>query len=70
MLRDLVGLDDVVPLLIGLDIPNHRFAIMEYGIEITADSVNNFVERFQKGDLQFRNISEHVLDTDNIVNNV
>ncbi|KAF2878989.1 hypothetical protein ILUMI_27171 [Ignelater luminosus] len=70
VLRDLIGLDDVVPLLIAVDIPNRRFAIMEYGIEITAESVNNFVEQFQKGDLQFRSISERVIESDNIVNNV
>lgn len=70
VLRDLIGLDDVVPLLIAVDIPNRRFAIMEYGIEITAESVNNFVEQFQKGDLQFRSISERAIESDNIVNNV
>ncbi|KAF5301096.1 hypothetical protein FQA39_LY10915 [Lamprigera yunnana] len=57
ILRDLIGLDDVVPLLVAIDIPNHRFAIMEYGLEITADSVINFVKQFEKGDLQFRSIS-------------
>lgn len=70
VLRDLIGLDDVVPLLVAVDIPNHRFAIMEYGIEITPDSVSHFVEEFQKGDLQFRSISERVLESDNIVANV
>ncbi|XP_031348077.1 nucleoredoxin-like [Photinus pyralis] len=70
ILRDLIGLDDVVPLLVAVDIPNHRFAIMDYGVEITADSVIKFVDRFEKADLQFRNISQRVLESDNIVNHV
>lgn len=57
ILRDLIGLDDVVPLLVGIDIPNRRFAVMEYGVEITVEAVNDFVEKFQKGDLKFINVA-------------
>lgn len=53
-----VGLDDVVPLLVAVDIPNRRFASMDYGVEITPDSVNDFVKKFQLNDLKFRVISE------------
>lgn len=31
---------------------------MDYGIEITPDSVNDFVRKFQLNDLKFRVISE------------
>ncbi|KAJ8977010.1 hypothetical protein NQ317_018381 [Molorchus minor] len=58
MVRDLVGLDDVMPLLVAIDLPNRRFAIMEYGVEITNESVNGFVTKFQKSDLKFINITE------------
>ncbi|XP_030747413.1 nucleoredoxin-like [Sitophilus oryzae] len=58
ILRDLIGLDDVVPLLVALDIPNRRFATMEYGIEITTESVNDFVRKFQDNDLEFKAIHD------------
>ncbi|CAH1132072.1 unnamed protein product [Ceutorhynchus assimilis] len=58
ILRDLTGLDDVVPLLVAIDLPNRRYATMEYGLEITTDSVNDFVRKFQKNDLKFKDISE------------
>lgn len=69
ILRDLVGLDDVVPLLIGIDIPNRKFVVMEYGIEITVESVGDFVEKFQKGDLKFHDINERLADSNQIVEN-
>ncbi|XP_060534104.1 nucleoredoxin-like [Cylas formicarius] len=58
ILRDLIGLDDVVPLLVAIDLPSRRYATMEYGIEITTDSVNDFVTRFQRNDLKFKDINE------------
>ncbi|KAL3270829.1 hypothetical protein HHI36_021348 [Cryptolaemus montrouzieri] len=58
ILRDLIGLDDVVPLLVGIDIPNRRFAVMEYGIELSIDTCSNFVEKFQNGDVEFIDINE------------
>lgn len=66
IIRDLVGLDDVVPLLIGIDIPNRKFVVMEYGIEITVQSVGDFVDKFQNGDLKFRDINERLADTNEI----
>lgn len=60
VLRELIGLDDVVPLLIGVDIPNRKFAIMEYGIEITIRSVSEFVEKFENGELKFRDINNRL----------
>ncbi|XP_049824373.1 nucleoredoxin isoform X2 [Aethina tumida] len=60
ILRDLIGLDDVVPLLVGIDIPNRRFAVMEYGVEITVNTVSDFVEKFQRGDVKFVDINERV----------
>ncbi|KAK9876013.1 hypothetical protein WA026_011130 [Henosepilachna vigintioctopunctata] len=53
ILRDLIGLDDVVPLLVGVDIPNRRFAVMEYGIELNVDSCSDFVDKFQNGNVEF-----------------
>lgn len=66
ILRDLIGLDDVVPLLVAIDIPNRRIAIMEYGVEITVQTVTNFVERFENGDLKFIDINEEKLDTNEV----
>ncbi|KAK9746332.1 hypothetical protein QE152_g6271 [Popillia japonica] len=58
LVRDLISLDDVVPLLVGVDIPNRRYVIMEYGVEINVESVCDFVERFQRGDLKFHAIND------------
>lgn len=58
ILREFVGLDDLVPLLVALDIPNNRFSVMDYGQEISVESVSEFVDKFQKGDLEFRFVNE------------
>ncbi|ERL85769.1 nucleoredoxin [Dendroctonus ponderosae] len=58
ILRDLIGLDDVVPLLVAIDIPNRRYATMDDGTEITSETVNDFVRKFQLNDLTFKGISE------------
>lgn len=68
ILREFVGLDDLVPLLVALDIPNNRFAVMDYGLEISIESVSEFVEKFQKGDLEFRLVNERQ-DTNDVENN-
>lgn len=68
ILRDLIGLDDVVPLLVGIDIPNRRFAVMEYGVELNTESVIEFAERFQSGSVKFINISDKG-ENSNDVNN-
>ncbi|CAH0549111.1 unnamed protein product [Brassicogethes aeneus] len=60
ILRDLIGLDDVVPLLVAIDIPNRKFAVMEYGVEITVNSVSDFVEKYQKGEVKFVDINDRV----------
>ncbi|KAJ8932158.1 hypothetical protein NQ314_014884 [Rhamnusium bicolor] len=66
IIRDLIGLDDVMPLLVAIDLPNRRFAIMEYGIEITNESVNEFVTKLQRNDLKFIDITdERVEASDN-----
>jgi hypothetical protein len=64
ILHDLIGLDDVVPLLVAIDIPNRRFAVMEYGVEITVDTVGDFVERFQKAEVKFIDINDRVVEDD------
>lgn len=61
ILRDLIGLEDVVPLLVAVDIPNRRFAVMEYGVEITVESVGDFVEKFQNGSLTFQNLTDAIM---------
>lgn len=58
VLRDIIGLDDVLPLLAAVDLPNRRFALMEYGLEITNDSVEEFVSKMLKKDLVFLNITD------------
>lgn len=60
IVRDMVGLDDVVPLLVGIDIPNRRFAVMEYGVELTEESCSDFVDKFQNGNVTFIDINERV----------
>lgn len=69
ILRDFVGLDDLVPLLVGLDIPNNRYAVMDCGQEVSVESVCDFVEKFQKGDLEFKYINERFPDSKDVDNN-
>lgn len=58
LLRDLIGLDDVLPLLVTIDLPNRKFAVMEYGVEITVASVGDFVTKVLLNDLSFIGITE------------
>lgn len=62
ILRDIVGLDDVVPLLVAIDLPNRRYALMEYGIEITTESVKDFVMKLLKHDLSFVAITDETVE--------
>ncbi|XP_018335019.1 nucleoredoxin-like [Agrilus planipennis] len=66
IVRELTGIDDVVPLLVAVDISNRKVAVMEYGVEITEESVACFTEQFQKGELHTYSIvdkmSEQVND--------
>lgn len=62
ILRDLVGLDDVVPLLVAVDLPNRRYAVMEYGIEITTDTVKDFLMKLLNHDLSFVDITEATVE--------
>lgn len=61
ILRELIGLEDVVPLLVGVDIPNRKYVVMEYGLEITVESVGEFVEKFQRGDLKFQQLADAIM---------
>lgn len=66
LLRDLIGLeDDVVPLLIAIDLPKHRYVTMEYGLEINVESVIEFIEKYQNGTLKFCDINAMRLATMN-----
>ena len=56
ILREFVGLDDAVPLLTAIDIPRGVYAVMEDGAEITEDSVQEFVENFNKNKLSTNKI--------------
>lgn len=58
ILRDLIGLDDVLPLLVAIDLPNRRFTVMEYGVEITLASVNDFVTKVLQNNLTFIDITD------------
>lgn len=68
ILRDLIGLDDVVPLLVAVDIPKRQYVVMEYGLEITVETVLDFVERYQNGQLKFININDR-LNSEELSNN-
>ncbi|XP_022905705.1 nucleoredoxin-like [Onthophagus taurus] len=62
LLRDLIDLDEVVPLLIALDLPARKYAPMEYGVELTIDSITEFIERFQSGQVKIRRISNETVN--------
>lgn len=66
ILRDLIGLDDVVPLLVAVDIRCQQYAIMTYGQEITLESVSEFAEKFRKGEVKFQNMHEHLPDSNDV----
>ncbi|XP_028171400.1 nucleoredoxin-like [Ostrinia furnacalis] len=54
MLREHIGLDDAVPLLTAIDFPKQRMVTMNYGDEITTDSVQNFVDAYLSGNADFK----------------
>lgn len=45
-LRDLIGLDDSVPVLIILNLPEGTWAIIEEGISISKETVQDMVTKF------------------------
>lgn len=55
-LRYFVGLDDASPLLTAIDFPANRVATMEYGAEITRNTVKTFVQHFVSDQLPFLKI--------------
>ncbi|KAH0944448.1 hypothetical protein HN011_007617 [Eciton burchellii] len=70
ILREFIGLDDAIPLLTAIDIPRGTYVVMEYGAEITVESVQQFVDGFLNNKLPINKIaavhktlktSEHVL---------
>ncbi|XP_054281073.1 nucleoredoxin-like [Macrosteles quadrilineatus] len=56
-LRSFTKLEDASPLVTAIDFPLNRFSVMEYGAEITEDSVKTFVSNFISNKLPFRPIS-------------
>ncbi|XP_053616888.1 nucleoredoxin-like [Plodia interpunctella] len=54
MLREHIGLDDAVPLLTAIDFPKQRMVTMNFGDEITTDSVQNFVDGYLSGNAVFK----------------
>ncbi|KAL1502490.1 hypothetical protein ABEB36_007625 [Hypothenemus hampei] len=62
ILKDLLNLDDVVPLLLAVDIPNGRYALMDYAVEITTDTVSEFVKKLQENELKFKDIGEEIVE--------
>ncbi|KAG5873758.1 hypothetical protein JTB14_008328 [Gonioctena quinquepunctata] len=62
ILRDLIGLDDAMPLLVAIDLPARKFAVMEYGIEINNESVNDFVMNLLKNDLDMIDITDEKVE--------
>ncbi|XP_039299128.1 nucleoredoxin isoform X2 [Nilaparvata lugens] len=57
-LRDYVGLDDDAPLLTIIDLPLGRISVMEYGVDISEESVNEFVASFLNDTLPFTFIGQ------------
>ncbi|XP_011506608.1 PREDICTED: nucleoredoxin-like [Ceratosolen solmsi marchali] len=57
ILREFVGLDDAVPLLTVIDIPRGIYAVMEDGVEITVDSVQQFVDDYKNDKLPTKKIA-------------
>ncbi|EFN83931.1 nucleoredoxin [Harpegnathos saltator] len=57
ILREFIGLDDAVPLLTAIDIPRGIYVVMEYGAEITVDSVQQFVDGFLNNKLPTNKIA-------------
>ncbi|KAG5321355.1 NXN protein, partial [Pseudoatta argentina] len=57
ILREFIGLDDAVPLLTAIDIPRGLYIVMEYGAEITVDSVQQFVDGFLNNKLPINKIA-------------
>ncbi|XP_017780536.1 PREDICTED: nucleoredoxin-like [Nicrophorus vespilloides] len=53
LIRDLVNVDEVVPLLVGLDIPNRRYFLMDPHCELTTASVEEFIAKFESNDCKF-----------------
>ncbi|OAD52066.1 Nucleoredoxin [Eufriesea mexicana] len=56
ILREFIGLDDAVPLLTAIDIPQGIYAVMEDGAEITVDSVQQFIDGFRNDMLPINRI--------------
>lgn len=52
-LRRYLRIEDVSPLLTLVDFPLGRFAVMEYGKEITEKSIMNFVNQFFNNELTY-----------------
>lgn len=52
-MREYLRLDDVSPLLTLVDISLGRYAVMEYGKEITERNIMNFVKQFHDNELIF-----------------
>ncbi|XP_012231659.2 nucleoredoxin-like [Linepithema humile] len=57
ILREFIDLDDAVPLLTAIDIPRGIYVVMEYGAEITVDSVQQFVDGFLNNQLPINKIA-------------
>lgn len=57
ILREFIGLDDAVPLLTAIDIPRGIYVVMEYGAEITVDSVQQFIDGFLNNKLPINKIA-------------
>ncbi|RZF46810.1 hypothetical protein LSTR_LSTR012033 [Laodelphax striatellus] len=57
-LRDYVGIEDDAPLLTIIDLPLGRISIMEYGVDISEESVNEFVASFSNNTLPFNVIGQ------------
>lgn len=55
-LREFIGIDDAVPLLTLINIPEGTWTVLEDGVEISEEVVKEFVAKFLNNELQMQSI--------------
>ncbi|KAK6620627.1 hypothetical protein RUM43_010920 [Polyplax serrata] len=55
-LREFIGMDDIVPLLTVVNIPDGTWTALEEGIDVTEETVMEFVNKFVKNELPMQSI--------------
>lgn len=55
-MREFIGMDDIVPLLTVVNIPDGTWTALEEGIDVTEETVMEFVNKFVKNELPMQSI--------------